>query len=82
MMKEIYRVEGMTCAACQNHVEKAVGKLPDVEKVSVNLLQNTMAVIYDEKKVNPSGICQAVRAAGYRAYLPGKNKAEAPAEHA
>ncbi len=37
-MKQTFEVTGMTCAACQAHVEKAVGKLPGVEKCNVNLL--------------------------------------------
>ena len=31
-----YIVTGMTCAACQAHVEKAVGELKDVDSVSVS----------------------------------------------
>lgn len=39
-----YIVTGMTCAACQNRVEKAVSKLPQVDSVSVSLLTNSMGV--------------------------------------
>ena len=39
-----YIVTGMTCAACQAHVEKAVGDLKDVDSVSVSLLTNSMRV--------------------------------------
>ncbi|MBF1329446.1 MAG: cation transporter, partial [Mogibacterium diversum] len=28
-----YNITGMSCAACQAHVEKAVGKVPGVESV-------------------------------------------------
>lgn len=41
---EQYIVTGMTCAACQAHVEKAVAKVPGVDSVSVSLLTNSMAV--------------------------------------
>lgn len=37
-------VTGMTCAACQAHVEKAVSKVPGVDKVTVSLLMNSMSV--------------------------------------
>lgn len=59
-----YVVTGMTCAACQGHVEKAVAKVPGVESVSVSLLTNAMTV---EGDVAPEVICQAVSNAGYGA---------------
>ena len=39
-----YIVTGMTCAACQAHVEKAVSKLEHVDSVNVSLLTNSMTV--------------------------------------
>ena len=39
-----YTVTGMSCAACQARVEKAVSKVPGVESCSVSLLTNTMGV--------------------------------------
>ncbi|MCR5148325.1 MAG: heavy metal translocating P-type ATPase [Eubacterium sp.] len=59
-----YIVTGMTCAACQARVEKAVGKIPGVEAVSVSLLTNSMGV---EGKVNESDVIRAVEEAGYGA---------------
>ena len=57
----------MTCSACNSHVEKAVGKLDGVDKVTVNLLQNFMIVEYDENALGESEIIQAVISAGYGA---------------
>ena len=57
----------MTCSACSSHVEKAVGKLDGVEKITVNLLQNFMVVEYDEKVLGETEIIQAVTNAGYGA---------------
>ena len=39
-----FKVEGMTCASCQAHVEKAVAGVPGVTSVSVSLLTNSMGV--------------------------------------
>ena len=39
-----YIVTGMSCAACQARVEKAVSAVPGVESVSVSLLSNSMGV--------------------------------------
>ena len=66
-MKERYHVTGMSCSACSSHVEKAVNKLENVEKASVNLLTETMDVIYDETKITSAEIIDAVVKAGYGA---------------
>ncbi len=57
-------VTGMTCAACQARVEKAVKKLPDVRTVSVSLLTNSMGVDGD---VSEEDVIKAVEEAGYGA---------------
>ena len=90
MTQERYDVTGMTCAACQAHVEKAVDGLPGVRQVSVNLLKNSMIVDYDEKSLDSRRIVEAVENAGYGATLQiqetmGKatsGRAETPADKA
>ena len=59
-----YIVTGMTCSACQAHVEKAVSGVPGVKSVSVSLLTNTMGV---EGSASETDIVQAVEKAGYGA---------------
>lgn len=59
-----YLVTGMTCAACQAHVEKAVSRVPGVDKVTVSLLTNSMSV---EGKASASDVVEAVEKAGYGA---------------
>ena len=77
-MKQKYLISGMTCAACAAHVEKAVGKVPGVEAVNVNLLGGTMQAEYGDT-VTPAQIIAAVDAAGYGAALPAaKGAAPAP----
>ena len=61
----------MTCAACQAHVEKAVGDLKDVDSVSVSLLTNSMRV---EGNADPDEVIQAVEKAGYGAHVQGEEK--------
>ncbi len=63
-----YVVTGMTCAACQAHVEKAVSKLENVESVSVSLLTNSMSVTGTATKEE---IIKAVEDAGYGASPKG-----------
>lgn len=63
-----YQVTGMSCAACQARVEKAVSKIPGVTECAVSLLTNSMGVDGD---VDPSEIIAAVEKAGYEAKLKG-----------
>ena len=67
MAHEKFDVGGMTCAACQAHVDKAVCSLAGVKDVSVNLLSGSMTVDFDENQVSPDDICTAVDRAGYSA---------------
>lgn len=73
-----YDVKGMSCASCSSHVDNAVSKLNGVEEVSVNLLTNSMNVVFDEKVVSSEDICEAVSRAGYKAseQLDKDNKVE------
>ena len=70
-MKEKYDVRGMTCAACQSHVQNAVSKVNGVNKVNVNLLKNDMVVEYDEKVCSSLDIINAVKKSGYETELQG-----------
>ena len=65
-----FPVTGMTCAACQARVQRALAAEPGVIDASVNLLTNTAAVRYDAGAVAPQRLIDAVRATGYDAELP------------
>jgi Cu+-exporting ATPase len=82
-----FPVTGMTCAACQARVQRALSAEPGVIDASVNLLTNTAAVRYDPTAVGPQDLIDAVRATGYDAALPaaeesplGTNSAQDDAE--
>ena len=74
-----YIVTGMSCAACQARVEKAVSGVPGVTAVSVSLLTNSMGV---EGTAAPEEIIRAVEKAGYGAAVKGGADAGAPREGA
>lgn len=78
MAHEKFDVGGMTCAACQAHVDRAVCSLPGVQEVSVNLLSGSMTVDYDEGQLGPDDICAAVDRAGYSASPVSAGPGEAP----
>ena len=73
-----YNVTGMSCAACQARVEKAVSQVPGVTSCAVSLLTNSMGV---EGTAAPAEIIRAVENAGYGASEKGaERKAASPAD--
>ena len=70
-----YNVTGMSCAACQARVEKAVSGVPGVESCAVSLLTNSMGV---EGTADEKSVIAAVEAAGYGASVKGASKSAAP----
>ena len=72
-----YNVTGMTCAACQARVEKAVSKVPGVTSCSVSLLTNSMGV---EGAAADEQIIKAVTDAGYGASIRGSESSGSKSE--
>lgn len=70
---EQYNVTGMSCAACQARVEKAVSKVPGVTSCNVSLLTNSMTV---DGTAASDAIIKAVQQAGYGASKKGGNAGE------
>jgi Cu+-exporting ATPase len=68
--KIVFPVTGMTCAACQARVQRALSAEPGVREASVNLVTKSAAVHYDPSTVTPQRLVAAVRATGYDAELP------------
>src|SRR5881394_3162596 len=68
--KVIFPVTGMTCAACQARVQRALAAEPGVRDAAVNLVTRSAAVRYDPSRVTPQRLVDAVRATGYDAELP------------
>ena len=66
-----YTVTGMSCAACQARVEKAVSRVPGVTSCAVSLLTNSMGV---EGTASAEDIIKAVTDAGYGAKLQSGGK--------
>ncbi|VVN41696.1 Copper-exporting P-type ATPase [Pseudomonas fluorescens] len=62
-------ISGMTCASCAGRVERALGKVPGVQSVSVNLA-NERAHVEVLGQMNPGVLIAAVDKAGYTATLP------------
>jgi Cu+-exporting ATPase len=60
-----FPVTGMTCASCVNRVERAIGKVPGVERAAVNLATERASVSFDPEQTNVAAIATAVERAGY-----------------
>ncbi len=63
-------VSGMTCSACQAHVQHALEQQPGVIDASVNLMMQQAAVTFDPEVTSPELLVGAIQASGYGAELP------------
>jgi Cu+-exporting ATPase len=82
-------IEGMTCASCVMRVERALGKVPGVASVTVNLATEKASVTADAG-VDATVLVAAVKKAGYtthsrrptsRATAPGANSPQSSCRH-
>src|SRR5689334_4767916 len=65
-------VTGMTCAACQARVQRALAKTPGVAEASVNLLLHNATVDFDPDATSPEKLVEAIRETGYEATIPAE----------
>lgn len=65
MIKRAFKIEGMTCSACANRVERVIRKLDGIENAAVNFATETLNVEFDENKISDSNIEEIVVKAGY-----------------
>src|SRR5690606_31963104 len=70
-VKEVaqFQLEGMTCAACANKIEKGLNKLPGVTNVTVNLALETARVEYSADEVSVTDMQNKVKQLGYKAIV-------------
>ncbi len=69
LRKITLQIAGMTCASCVAHNEQALGDLPGVEKVVVNLATGKATVEYDPRRVTLADMRKAVADIGYEVVL-------------
>ena len=63
-------VSGMTCAACQATVQRALSKERGVLDAAVNLMTESAAVTFDPAVTTPAALVGAIQRTGYEAQLP------------
>lgn len=66
MNKETVLINGMTCAACANRIEKVLGRLEGVAQASVNFATEKLTIEYDPQKIKKSSIKESIEKVGYR----------------
>lgn len=65
MRQVTLHIEGMSCGHCLNAVNQALSQVPGAEIESVQMGRAT--VRYDESRLSPSQLEEAVTNAGYKA---------------
>lgn len=73
MKKIILSIEGMTCSACSNGLEKYLNKQNGIKQASVNLVMANASIEYDEKILDLPKIEQFVKQAGFKSLGEFKN---------
>jgi Cu+-exporting ATPase len=69
-------VQGMTCASCVAHVEKALRGVPGVSKADVNLASESATITRDPSLATTELLASAVDAAGYTLVTSREETAE------
>ena len=62
-----FRVDGMHCAGCGDHVKEALAKAAGVMKVEVQTADKRVVVSFDSAKINAEKIAKIISEAGYPA---------------
>lgn len=76
MKTRVFRVGGMSCAACSARINSAVEKLEGVESCNANFGNNTATVVYDDDLVTEDRISQAIISSGYQVVSDDREEAE------
>jgi Cu+-exporting ATPase len=75
-------VTGMTCAACQANVQRALKRQPGVADASVNLMTGQARVVFDPSLIRPPQLVAAVETVGYGADVPAAETSAVAAQEA
>ena len=66
MKKILLKIEGMTCSACSNGLEKYLTKQEGILNASVNLVMANALIEYDEEKLDIKKIESFIKKAGFK----------------
>ena len=61
----VLAVEGISCGCCAGRIERALGSLEGISKVSVDLAKSSVTVKHDANRTSTAVLISALRDAGY-----------------
>ncbi|MDY2954864.1 MAG: heavy metal translocating P-type ATPase [Enterococcus cecorum] len=76
MSQATYPIKGMHCASCAQNVERTIKALPGVKRANVNLATEKLSIEYNHQELTANEIIQAVKEAGYQAFILKKDDEE------
>ena len=76
VVKEVMKVDGMSCAACSTRIEKALGKDPGIKGSYANFSNNTVSVTYDDEVTDRTRIAIIIEGAGYEVIGEGEERTD------
>ncbi len=74
MEKVTLPVNGMTCASCSTHVQRALAATPGVATASVNLMLHNAVVTFDDAALSATDLVSVIEQAGYGSSLPAPDR--------
>ncbi len=63
-------VLGMTCSACQHHVQNALASAPGVLSARVDLMKHRASIAFNPAITRPDNLVEAIRESGYESAVP------------
>ena len=75
LIKEIYPVEGMSCASCALSIQTILSAQEGVKSANVNLASEQVTIEYEPQLIDPSGLTKAVDKIGFK-LITGKSEKE------
>lgn len=67
--QKIIKLNGVTCTACENKIEKAISKLDGVLKINVSYASSTADITFNPEEIDISKIYDTIKRTGYDVVL-------------
>ncbi|MCK5556351.1 MAG: copper-translocating P-type ATPase [Alphaproteobacteria bacterium] len=68
-----YKISGMHCASCAGTIEKKLGKIDGINKVSVNYGTESLNITFDADRLNLQTLADKIKLIGYTLVIPKEN---------
>ena len=65
MKNKTFKVEGMTCTACANSIQRTLGKLDSVKEANVNFATEKLTIAFDDEEISQEEIFEKVEKLGF-----------------